>query len=345
MGVNLVTGGSGYVGGHIVEHLVDQGEDVRVFDVVPPEVCADKVEYVKGDVRDFEALSAAMKNVDVVYHNVALVPVTKAGEKFWQVNVGGTKNALRAARQGDVDRFVQMSSSSIYSLDDIPITEESPLEPKGDYSGSKLEADKFVQNASGINTTIIRPRTVVGRRRGGIFAILFEWIQHGRRVYTVGDGSNVFQMVSGSDLARATVAAGRRPEAAGEIYNIGCADFGTMREAYQALVGYANTGSSVVGLPAAPTKFGMRMLDFFDASPLTTFHYKTIDADLCFNISKARRDLNWSPEHSNADCMRRGYQWYVDNERNQETDGQSEEVQGHRKQADQGLLRILRKLS
>ncbi|QZP37089.1 NAD-dependent epimerase/dehydratase family protein [Halobaculum magnesiiphilum] len=339
--MKLVTGGSGFVGGHIVEQLLKRGADVRVFDQHPPEIGADQVEYVEGDIRDPTDIRQAMDGVDTVYHNVALVPVTKAGDRFRQVNVEGTRQAMNAAQDASVDRFIHMGSSSVYSLDQLPITENSLLQPKGPYSESKLKADEVALQATDVDVTVIRPRTVVGKRRAGIFQILFEWISQGRRVYLVGSGNNTFQMVSGRDIATAAIAAADSETAIGQIYNIGTDEFGTMREAYESLISHAGTGSTVTSLPRLPTKFGMWALDTLDYSPLTTFHYKTIDKDFYFDISRARDDLNWEPQDSNADCLRRGYEWFIDS-----TSEESEESgEGHRKAPEQGALNILRKLS
>ena len=338
--MKLVTGGAGFVGGHIVERLLDEGSDVRVLDRHPPEVGADRVEFVEGDIRDPDTVRGAMDGVTEVYHTVALVPVTKAGTLFREVNVQGTRVAVEAAAEMGVRRFVHTGSSSVYSLDQLPITEDSLLRPKGPYSESKLKSDEIVLQAD-VDSTVIRPRTVVDKRRSGIFQILFDWVNRGKRVYVVGSGANRFQMVSGRDLAEASIKAARTERAVGEIYNVGTDEFGRMRDAYEDLISFADTGSSVASLPRLPTKFGMWVLDKLDLSPLTTFHYKTIDKDFYFDVSKAKHDLNWRPQDSNADCMRRGYEWYVEHE--------LEETQvahgGHRSAPDQGLLKLLRRFS
>lgn len=339
--MNLVTGGSGFVGGHIVEQLLDRGENVRVFDRHPPEVGTEEVEFVKGDIRNASDVRTAMDGVDVVYHNVALVPVTKAGKKFREVNVGGTRTAVEEAAFEGVKRFIHMGSSSVYALDQLPITENSLLRPKGPYSESKLKADEIVLQADGIDATVLRPRTVVGKRRAGIFQILFDWVSRGKRVYLVGSGENQFQMVSGRDVAKVAIVAAESERSIGEIYNIGTDKFDTMQEAYTALINYAGTGATVSSLPRWPTKFGMWGLDKLDLSPLTTFHYKTIDKDFYFDISKVKNDLNWEPNDSNSDCLRRGYTWYLNEEQSHPKDGDS----GHRKAPDQGVLRLFRKLS
>jgi len=339
--MKLVTGGSGFVGGHIVEQLLDRGEDVRVFDRHPPEVGSDEVDFVEGDIRSKTDVREAMEGVDVVYHNVALVPVTKAGERFRTVNVGGTRTVVDVAAAEGVDRLVHMGSSSVYALDQLPITENSLLRPKGPYSESKLKADEVVLQADDLDVTVLRPRTVVGERRAGIFQILFEWISQGKRVYLVGSGNNKFQMVSGRDAAKAAISAAESEKAIGEVYNIGTDEFGTMRDAYRDLIDYAGTGSDITGLPRLPTKFGMWLLDELDQSPLTTFHYKTIDKDFYFDISKSKRDLEWEPEDSNADCMIRGYRWFLNNE----DSAAGEAGEGHRSAPNQKILNVLKSIS
>jgi len=214
------------------------------------------------------------------------------------------------------------------------------LRPKGPYSESKLKSDEIALQADGLATTVIRPRTVVDKRRAGIFQILFDWVNRGKRVYLVGGGDNRFQMISGRDLANVALASAKSEEAIGDIYNVGTDEFGTMREAYEELISYANTDASVLGLPRLPTKLAMWILDTLDLSPLTTFHYKTIDRDFYFDISKAKHDLGWEPQDSNADCMRRGYEWFIN-----EAQPSTEATEGHRKAPDQGVLSVLRRLS
>jgi nucleoside-diphosphate-sugar epimerase len=142
-------------------------------------------------------------------------------------------------------------------------------------------------------------------------------------------------------LANAAIKAVETEDAIGEIYNIGAKEFGTMRQAYNDLINHADVGASVTGLPRHPTKFAMWLLDWADMSPLTTFHYKTIDKDFYFDISKAMNDLSWEPQDSNYDCMRRGYDWYISNKQS----SNSGTKEGHRKAPEEGLLNILRKIS
>src|SRR5438067_2151448 len=94
--IHLVTGGSGYFGGLVVDRLRREGYAVRVFDLVDADDRPCDVEFVQGDIRDAAAVERACRDVAVVHHNVAQVPLAKDRHLFWSVNVEGTENLLRA---------------------------------------------------------------------------------------------------------------------------------------------------------------------------------------------------------------------------------------------------------
>jgi nucleoside-diphosphate-sugar epimerase len=337
----LVTGGSGFCGGHLAQTLVDRGHEVRVIDVVEPEIDAENLTFQRVDVREAHAVREATRGVDRVVHAAAKVPVTKAGQVFREVNVDGTRHVVEAANAEDVDHLVHLSSSSVYALDEMPVTEDTPLSPKGPYSASKAEADRLVQAEAEVPASIVRPRTVVGPRRAGLFSILFDWIEEGRRVYTVGPGDNVFQMISARDLTELVLRAADREGETVEVFNAGTDRFGTMREAIETVVEHAGTGSRVASLPRGSTKAAMWLADQLGLSPLATFHYKTIDRDVYFDVSRTKRRLDWEPSDANEDCMRQAYDAFVADD----AGGASGEAGAHRKAPAQGVLAVLKRLS
>src|SRR4051794_30713211 len=105
----LVTGGSGYFGSLLAAQLLAAGDKVRTFDIVTPDDDGAGIEHITGDVRDRDAVAAACEGVDVVFHNVAQVPLAKDRHLFEAVNVGGTANLLVAARGAGVDKVVYTS--------------------------------------------------------------------------------------------------------------------------------------------------------------------------------------------------------------------------------------------
>lgn len=346
MARHLVTGGSGFVGSHLAEHLLDRDESVRVLDLVPPDVpgtdIEERVDYREGDVRDAEAVAEAMAGVDYVHHTVALVPLTKAGADFRSVNVGGTRTVVEAALAAGVDGFVNVSSSAVYDISEMPVTEETPTDPIGRYGASKLAADEVVLAAAdrGLPATVLRPRTVLDERRAGIYGILFDWVEDGRRVFMPGDGSNRFQLVSARDLARAAYLAATS-DVAGEVFNVGNADFGTLGDDLRHLIDYADSESSIVWLPAAPAGAALRVLDRLRLSPLAPWHYRTVHREYYFDVTKAVETLGWEPADGNAAMFERAYDWYVAHD--VEAAGPVGSV--HRTAPDQRILGLLRRFA
>ncbi|MFM7130528.1 MAG: NAD-dependent epimerase/dehydratase family protein, partial [bacterium] len=98
---HLVTGGSGFLGNLIARRLLERGEDVTVLDIWEDPTRPREIQFINADICNREAVARAMQGIDIVHHNVALVPLTKSGGKFWQVNVEGSRIAAEeAARAG-----------------------------------------------------------------------------------------------------------------------------------------------------------------------------------------------------------------------------------------------------
>jgi nucleoside-diphosphate-sugar epimerase len=309
----LVTGGSGYFGTILVDRALARGDRVRIFDVNPPAPRDGSVEYVAGDVRDREALRPACEGVDVVLHNVAQVPLARDRALFRSVNVVGTANLLLAARAAGVTKFVHTSSSAVFGIPESnPVTEDTPCRPLEAYGRAKLEAELLCREAvgSGLDVTIVRPRTILGHGRLGIMAVLFEFVAEGAPVYVLGDGSNRYQFVHASDLADACLRAAEREKPA--VYNVGATEFGTMRETLQALVDHAGTDSRVRSLPAGPAKAGMQVLARLGLAPFAAYHWLLYGESLWFDTSRAQSELGWQPVHSNQSMVVESYEWFLD---------------------------------
>jgi nucleoside-diphosphate-sugar epimerase len=337
----LVTGGAGYFGSVLVDRALERGDTVKVLDLHEPELRDEPVEAIVADVRDRDAVHDACKGVDVVLHNVAQVPLAKDRDLFESVNVLGTANVLLAARDAGVAKVVHTSSSAVFGVPDAnPVTEETPGKPLEAYGRAKLEAEVLCREAaaSGLDVTIVRPRTILGHGRLGIMAILFEFVAEGAPVFVLGGGDNTYQFVHADDLADACLLAGDRPGAA--TYNIGATEFGTMRQLLQALVDHAGTGSTVRSLPAAPAKVGMRTLSKLGQAPFAPYHWLMYAESLWFDTSKARTELGWQPTHSNASALIESYEWFLRHR------GELAGSTGshHQSPVRLGLLRVLKRL-
>ncbi len=342
MSLHFVTGAAGFLGSQIVESLHARGERVIAFDILPCRHKREGVQYIEGDILDKELIRKNLKGVDYIHHNAALVPLTKAGEGFRRVNVGGTKIILELCKEFGIKKLVHMSSSAIYGLPDtVPVTEETLCKPVEAYGQSKLEAEELVRAyiAAGGAAACIRPRTIIGgKSRLGIFSILFEWIRQGKKIYVIGDGSNLFQFVHVQDLIEAEYKATISPYSG--LYNIGAATYGTLREDLEVLIRHAGTKSRVVGLPVSATTAALWVADFLHLSPLAPWHYLTYHKAFAFDISKAQRELEWQPKFGNREALIESYEWYLSH-----TDEGSDDASIHTKPVAQGLLKIVRWLS
>lgn len=311
---HLVTGGSGFLGHLIARRLLARGESVRILDVWEDPSRPREIEFVRCDIRDAAGVGRAMAGVEVVHHNVALVPLTKATREFWSVNVEGARIAAEAAARAGVKVFIHMSSSAVYGAPErCPITEETPPRPVEPYGRAKLAGELAVREVcarAGLPLIVIRPRTILGEGRLGIFQILFEWIAEHRRIYVIGDGNQLFQFVHAHDLMDAYLLAmdTGRPG----IFNVGTDRFGTLRQALEGVIAHARSRSRVVGLPAGPTIAALRLLDWLRLSPLAPWHYLTYHKPFYFDVSRLLA-LGWKPRYSNEEMFRESYDWFVAN--------------------------------
>ncbi|MBI2871175.1 MAG: NAD(P)-dependent oxidoreductase [Candidatus Omnitrophica bacterium] len=310
----LVAGGAGFFGRGLVRRLRAEGHEVRVLDRrESPEEQKD-IAFFKTDVTDAAGVGEAVRGCSHIYNLVSLLPCSRAGKDFWRVNVHGTRVLLEAA-QGEkgFQKFIHLSTSVVYGVPaEVPLKEESPTRPVGDYGRTKLEAERvcLAFQEKGMRLTILRPRFIIGPGRLGLLTILFEWVRTGHTIYTLGRGTNRFQMLGQDDLAEACVQAA----AAGDqmIINLGADRLPSVREVLTALAAHAGTGCKVKAAPAAPTRLILRGLDKLGLSPLGTEHYLLADRDYVLDCSRAKKLLGWAPRQDPLREMQSAYDWYVE---------------------------------
>lgn len=341
----LVTGGSGYFGSMVAEQALARGDSVRILDLNPPAEGLGSVEYVAGDIRDRAVVRAACADIDVVFHNVAQVPLARDRELFESVNVGGTARVLAAARDAGVGKVVHTSSSAIFGIPETnPVREDTRPRPLEAYGRAKSAAEAVCAEAvaAGLDVTVVRPRTILGHGRLGIIAVLFEFVADGAPVFVLGDGSNRYQFVHAADLADACLRAGERPGPA--VYNVGATEFGTMRETLEALVAHAGTGSRVRSLPLGPARAAMRVLAGAGAVPFAPYHWLLYGESLWFDTTRVRTELGWEPVHSNASMIIESYEWFLAHRSESAAASDASMRSHHQSGVRPGLLRLLKRL-
>ncbi len=318
MGIHLVTGGAGFVGKRIVETLVEAGYQVRSIDLLSSEGLPKGVEHFQGSILDRDLLKRSMGNVEVLHHVAAAVPLAGSRRVFEEMNVEGTRLVLDQAIQSGARHFNYVSSSAVYGKvqsEDCPLKETSPPRPFEAYGASKLRGEELVMEKTSIHkelkATIIRPRTVLGPGRLGIFDLLFHWVANNKNIYIIGPGTNKIQLVHVDDLARFSVLAAE--QGASGIYNVGTDRFNTMNELLRNLCHFAGSRSKIVSIPTRIAQSGLWAVDKLRLSPFSSWHYTTFHRDYYFDLTKAMGVASWRPRFSNEEMLIESYKWYLQN--------------------------------
>jgi nucleoside-diphosphate-sugar epimerase len=294
------------------------GIQARVYDLKRASDLPLEVDFVEGDIRDFEKIKIAVKDCEVVYHLVGLLPHLRAGRETMQaVNVGGTENVLRAASEAGVKRVVFLSSSEVYGRPRIvPMPENHPLDPIGEYGRNKVAAEGICRNyheKTGIEVVILRPTTLVGP---GIKEPAFlKSMKLAKRApfFCIGKGDNRFQMVYVDDVAKACVIASGKDGISGEEFNLGSENVLPLREQFIQLAKYLKRKPRIFSIPPGLFKAIMRILNRFGLSPMEPDHFELADSDFIMDINKAKDKLGWTPTKNNMEMIIETYKWYLTN--------------------------------
>ncbi len=260
----LVTGGAGFIGSHIVETLLRDHHEVRVFDNLATgkweniEPFAKHIVWIQGDLRDFDAVDGAVRGVDYVLHQAALASVPRSIDDPGttnQVNVQGTINVLEAAKRHGVRKVVYASSSSVYGdSETLPKVEDMTPNPKSPYAISKLAAEWYCRTYShiyGLPTVSLRYFNVFGPRQdptsqyAAVVPILITALLEKRAPTIFGDGEQSRDFTYIDNVVAANLAACESPHPGGEVYNVACGSRFTLNNLYERL-------KKIVGVDVGP---------------------------------------------------------------------------------------------
>jgi nucleoside-diphosphate-sugar epimerase len=311
----LITGGSGFLGINLARLLLSRGAVVRSLDIAPFDYAERPVvDAILGDIRDPQAVERAMRDVDVVVHCAAALPLASAAE-IESTDVGGTDLLLASAQRHGVSRFIFISSTAVYGIPDHhPVLEDDALHGVGPYGCAKIDAERLCleYRARGLCVTILRPKSFVGPERLGAFELLYDWAHDGHNFPVLGRGDNAYQLLDVADLCEVIgLCMTLAPARVNDTFNVGAKEFGTMRDNFQAVLDRAGHGKRVIALPARPTVLLLRLLELLRLSPLYRWIYETADRDSVVSIERLRDRLGYTPAYSNREALIRNYEWYV----------------------------------
>ena len=286
----LVTGGSGFIGSHVVDQLADHGIVPRIFDMVRP-TFRDDVEYYHGSILDLDAVTMAMNQVDAVFH---LAAVADVAEVMADPHYAESINVLEAMRKTKgVRRIVYGNTTWVYS-DAVgeAVDEDTPIPPPSHfYTSTKLAAESYCIAYSrqfGIDATILRYGIPYGprARAGAVVPAFVERALAGEPLVIQGDGSQFRQFVYVEDLARGNVLA-LKSVAKNRVYNLDGNERVTVRQ-------IAESVRDIIG--DVDVQFG-------EPRP-GDFSGKIVSSE------RALKELGWAPEVPFAEGLRRYIDWY-----------------------------------
>lgn len=303
----LVTGGAGFIGSHVVDALVAQGHRVRVLDDLSTgtlenlAAIRDRIDFIRGDIRDRQAAARACQGVEYVIHEAAWRSVPKSMEDpcgYTEVNVLGTVNLLEAAATAKVRRVVCVSSSSVYGqAAQLPMREDQPVRPISPYAASKLAGELFCglfSRGFGLETVAVRYFNVFGPRQSldNDYAVVVPKFiacllrQESPPVY--GDGTQSRDFTYVENVVDATILASQTPGISGDVLNIALGE-------EHAVLDLLHELNAILNLDVPPSFKPPRPGDV----PRTL-------AD----PSKAMRLLGWQGRVSFSEGLRRTVEWF-----------------------------------
>lgn len=283
----LVTGGAGFIGSHLTEHLLGLGHKVVIVDDLSTGRLTNLagfkdhpgITFHRASVCDLDAIAPAFSGADWVFHLAGLadlVPSIEAPLRYFAANVQGTANVLEAARAAGVSRLVYAASSSSYGIPDVyPTPETAPIDPQYPYSLTKYMGEELVLHWAkiyGLPALSLRLFNVYGPRSrttgayGAVFGVFLTQKLHGKPLTVVGDGKQTRDFTYVTDVVRAFVAAAES-DLRGEAMNVGSGNHYSVNRLVELL------GGDTVGIPKRP------------GEPDTTFG----------DTTKIRRLLGWAP--------------------------------------------------
>ena len=316
----LVTGGSGFTGGHLCRRLAGSGCDVRTLVLPGQDVSSLEsagVKIIRGDLVRRETLDGAVRGVDTVFHIAAVYHEENIPRQlFWDVNVTGTQNMLEASRDAGVRRFVHCSTVGVQGeIEHPPATEEAPYRPGDYYQQSKMEGERAALEFArkGFPVVVFRPVGIYGPGDKR-FLKLFRHIQSGR-FRMIGSGEVLYHLTYIDDLVDGILLTGSVPGIEGEIFTLAGGEYVTLNQLVRIIAEILGAKVSRLHIPAWPVwaagalcELVFRLLRI--PPPLYRRRVDFFIKDRAFDITKARQRLGYKPAVDLRTGLSRTAEWY-----------------------------------
>jgi dihydroflavonol-4-reductase len=317
----LVTGATGFTGGHLARRLVQCGDEVRALVRAPEshqDLKDDGIGLVEGDLRDGTALERAVSGVEVIYHVAAVYRQAGIGtETYRAVNATAVRDLVTRAAAAGVRRVVHCSTVGVHGdVENPPANEDAPLRPGDIYQVTKLEGERLAREAGtqlGIEVTIVRPTGIYGPGDRRLLK-LFRGVAR-RRFVTLGKGGIYYHLTYIDDLVEGFRLCATHPRAAGRTYILAGGEVTTLNE----LVGLVAEGAGVsqpsCHLPVWPFWLAGALCEAVCVPlriepPLYRRRVDFFTKSRAFDISRARDEIGYAPRVGLREGITRTLEWY-----------------------------------
>lgn len=318
----LVTGGTGFTGAALVKRLLEESHSVVALDYKEGLECnllrSRGAEILIGSVTDNGAVARAMKGVECVFHLAAAFRELNVPNSFYdQVNVGGTRTVLQAARQNGVRKFVYCSTCGVHgNVDRPPANEEAPIQPADYYQRTKYEAEPLVLGEAGpdMETVILRPAAIYGPGDPERFFMIFKRVNKGT-FPMFGSGRTLYHPLYIDNLIDAFMLCLPAGAGSGRTYLIADAEYYSIEEIVKAVARALEVPVRIPHYPMLPMIVAGHLMEktckpFGITPPIFPRRVDWYRQNRAFNITRAKTELGYIPRIRLDEGLRRTGTWY-----------------------------------
>ncbi len=318
----LVTGGTGFTGKALVKRLLDEGHEVVAMDykegIKTEELRKWGAKVVIGSVADKELVDRSTEGVDVVQHLAAAFRELDVPNSYYdEINVGGTRNALEAAKKHGVKKFIYCSTCGVHgNVDNPPANEDAPINAADYYQQTKYEAEPLVQTFAkqGMKTTIIRPAAIYGPGDPERFFMIFKRVVRGK-FPMFGSGKTLYHPLYVDNLVDAHMLAMDPEKGNGGTYLIADDKYISINELVQAVADAMGVKVKIPHYPILPLIIAGHIFEkvckpLRITPPIFPRRVDWFRQNRAFSIERAKQELGYDPRVKLAEGLKRTYEWY-----------------------------------
>ena len=306
----LITGSNGFLGNLAKEYFIQNYELVFVDLSISSDA-----NFYKVDIGNFTEIDDVItkEKPNIIFHFASEIFDTYNKKKIYRTNVEGSNNIKKSAIKNNVENLIFTSTFSLFEENyDYLISESEPISCKNYYGITKSKVERLLlESDSELNISIFRCPIIVDKSRAHRLGVLFEFLKDNCTLWILGDGSNKLQFVSASDLF---IAFEKSLNLKGKyVYNIGCEKVETMKETFEYLINKTGSKSKIRHFNKNLGLFILKILSFLRLINFIDYHNKILVSNIVLDISRIKKDLNFTPTKSTAELMLDAHNYYLNN--------------------------------